>query len=400
MPPSETQVNPSLPTHMPKPPANFSAPPPGWKPPANWQPPKLGTMPPMPPGWKPPVGLPLPGKLPPGFQPPPPGWKPPADWKPPTDWKTPPVAPLNPNMLVVPPSVSGSTSLTSPTQPPPLSKVPTTFPQPPPNSPSPFTPMPKSFSPNPPTKPQPTTTFPPPPGLDKFPSFQADPKLKPPLQPTQPVSSGLAKPESDRSNNLIKPTATGENLKPGATNSAEPIKAGTVENKKSSSVELEVRRKKPIALDRVPYVMTPELEQIKDGINDDKQENNYPNENTLVLNALISCLEDSSPIVKRSALDFMYTHLRLKNRVFSEPDKKVLVEVVLNLYVKKELTITKRVNGWLFGKPDDENKYVITEKNEFVVGYIINGFQRILAREPTNETDCILPLKILQNFYM
>lgn len=146
--------------------------------------------------------------------------------------------------------------------------------------------------------------------------------------------------------------------------------------------------------------MTPELEQIKDGINDDKQENNYPNENTLVLNALISCLEDSSPIVKRSALDFMYTHLRLKNRVFSEPDKKVLVEVVLNLYVKKELTITKRVNGWLFGKPDDENKYVITEKNEFVVGYIINGFQRILAREPTNETDCILPLKILQNFYM
>jgi hypothetical protein len=73
---------------------------------------------------------------------------------------------------------------------------------------------------------------------------------------------------------------------------------------------------------------------------------------------------------------------------------------VLNLYVKKELTITKRVNGWLFGKPDEENKYVITDKNEFVVGYIINGFQKILSKEPTNEIDCILPLKILQNFYM
>lgn len=38
-----------------------------------------------------------------------------------------------------------------------------------------------------------------------------------------------------------------------------------------------VAKKKIVALDRVPYVMTPELEQIKDGINDNTQENNYPN---------------------------------------------------------------------------------------------------------------------------
>lgn len=48
------------------------------------------------------------------------------------------------------------------------------------------------------------------------------------------------------------------------------------------------------------------------------------------------------------------------------------------MFVRKELTITKRVNGWLFGKPDDENKYLITEKNEFVIEYIINGFSKIL----------------------
>lgn len=72
-----------------------------------------------------------------------------------------------------------------------------------------------------------------------------------------------------------------------------------------------------------------------------------------MLNALISCLEDKGALTRRAALDFMYSHLRLRNKVMAEADKKVLVEVVLNLFVKKELTITKRVNGWLFGKPDE-----------------------------------------------
>lgn len=258
--------------------------------------------------------------------------------------------------------------------------------------------MPKTIAPINPMRPRPPEET----VIQKYPSFRGNEIVKPPLQPTQPTTGTpqlAAVQQSDRTNNLMKPA--NENSKP-TTVSADPTKQSALDGKKNTSVELvEVRKKKPVvALDRVPYVMTPDLEQIKDGINDNNQENNYPNENTLVLNALISCLEDSDPIVKRAALDFMYSHLRLKNRVLSETDKKVLVEVVLNLYVKKELTITKRVNGWLFGRPDEENKYNITEKNEFVVGYIINGFQRILLREPTSENDSILPLKILQNFYM
>ena len=68
----------------------------------------------------------------------------------------------------------------------------------------------------------------------------------------------------------------------------------------------------------------------------------------------------------------MCTHLRVKNRVFNEKDKRVIVEAALLLFVKKELTITKRVNNWLFGKPDEEeNKYFLTEKNEVIIPFII-----------------------------
>ena len=33
------------------------------------------------------------------------------------------------------------------------------------------------------------------------------------------------------------------------------------------------------------------------------------------------------------------------------------------LMISKELAITRRVNTWLFGPPDMDNKYNITERN-------------------------------------
>ena len=73
----------------------------------------------------------------------------------------------------------------------------------------------------------------------------------------------------------------------------------------------------------------------------------------------------------------MYSHLKLVNQYFSEQDKKVLVEAVLLLLIKKDISVTRRVNQWLFGKPDQNNKYHITEHNQFVIDYIIHAFTRI-----------------------
>lgn len=64
---------------------------------------------------------------------------------------------------------------------------------------------------------------------------------------------------------------------------------------------------------------------IKEGIDTNCTENNYPNLNTLVVNSLISCLEEDTPTIKRAALDFMFTHLRIKSELLNEDDRKVLV---------------------------------------------------------------------------
>jgi hypothetical protein len=47
-----------------------------------------------------------------------------------------------------------------------------------------------------------------------------------------------------------------------------------------------------IKLNKVPLVTTPGIEEIKEGVDSDREENNYPNSNTLVISALISCLEE------------------------------------------------------------------------------------------------------------
>ena len=73
----------------------------------------------------------------------------------------------------------------------------------------------------------------------------------------------------------------------------------------------------------------------------------------MVINSLISCLEEDTPTIKRAALDFMFTHLRIKSELLTEDDRSVLVEALLRLFKKKEISITKRVNRWIFGKEDE-----------------------------------------------
>lgn len=148
-------------------------------------------------------------------------------------------------------------------------------------------------------------------------------------------------------------------------------------------------------------MVSPGIQKIREGVDDPSlPENNFPRMGTLVVGALISTLEEEEPIIRRTALDFMFSHLRIKSDRLGESERGVLVEALLRLFRKKEISITKRVNRWLFGKEDEENRFLITEKNEFVVEYITAAFQRIMSTVPSDEENCTLPLKILQNFYI
>ena len=139
-----------------------------------------------------------------------------------------------------------------------------------------------------------------------------------------------------------------------------------------------------IKLNSVPLMVSQGIAQIKEGIDSNITENNFPNLNTLVINALISCLEEDQPLIRRAVLDFLFSHLRIKSELLGDEEKKVLVQALLRLFKKKEISITKRVNRWIFGKEDEDNQYTINEKNQFVIPLLIHAFKKILQTLPTS----------------
>ena len=61
----------------------------------------------------------------------------------------------------------------------------------------------------------------------------------------------------------------------------------------------------------------------------------YPNKSSLIINALISCLEDENQLVQRLALDFLYYHLKLNFNLFDNKEKVILIQAALEQLIKK-----------------------------------------------------------------
>jgi len=136
------------------------------------------------------------------------------------------------------------------------------------------------------------------------------------------------------------------------------------------------------------------LEENKEKQDDDKA--HFPNRSTLVINAILACLEDESSIVQKAVLEFMYSHLKLSNKeLFNIEDKLVLVEAVLYLSIKKDNTHDRRVYDWLFGKPNINNQY---EVKTDVFGLVMDAMIKIFKTAPANKN--AIPLKILQKLFI
>lgn len=65
--------------------------------------------------------------------------------------------------------------------------------------------------------------------------------------------------------------------------------------------------------------------------------------------------------MKRTSLDFINTHLDKKKPLLQKSDKLLLVETLLYLFGKKDGSMLRRGNLWMFGKPDLDGKYVVRE---------------------------------------
>ena len=84
-----------------------------------------------------------------------------------------------------------------------------------------------------------------------------------------------------------------------------------------------------------------------------------PHIETLVTNALIACVKDANILVTKTALDFLYKYLPLKSELLSNDSKMKLSHAVIWLLGRRDMGVTRKINLWLFGKLDAENKFII-----------------------------------------
>lgn len=77
--------------------------------------------------------------------------------------------------------------------------------------------------------------------------------------------------------------------------------------------------------------------------------------------------------------------------MLSNQAKNILTYSIMWLYSKRDMSINRKINLWLFGKPDSDNKYFIQEKN---VKFIVNTLVKYLENEANIE-----PLKIIFNLF-
>ncbi len=108
-----------------------------------------------------------------------------------------------------------------------------------------------------------------------------------------------------------------------------------------------------------------------------------------MVNALTLCVEDQNILAIKSSLDFLYKYLPLKSEALSDQGKLKLIRGVVWLLGKRDTSVTRKINLWLFGKPDDENRYSVNQSHLSLIIEVVVG---ILSKQQSLE-----PLKIVIN---
>ncbi|EAR92823.2 dopey, amine-terminal domain protein (macronuclear) [Tetrahymena thermophila SB210] len=128
------------------------------------------------------------------------------------------------------------------------------------------------------------------------------------------------------------------------------------------------------------------------------EENFYPNKSNLIINALLSVLQDENILTRKFGLDYITSHFPIEEDILSDTDKQLLVQQCLYQFHLNEFTVMRKINIWLFGPPDNDNKFSVQDDErgikllKFIKKSIVNLFSLPLI-------DKNIPLKVLQNFY-
>ena len=108
--------------------------------------------------------------------------------------------------------------------------------------------------------------------------------------------------------------------------------------------------------------------------------NEYPNINTVVVNALSQVIEETDIPTVRTGMDFIISRLPLtkENNILSDHAKITLLISALKLLVKNDYSATRRLKGWILDitSPDDEVNLESDDMN-YKIDLVVQAFQKI-----------------------
>ena len=87
-------------------------------------------------------------------------------------------------------------------------------------------------------------------------------------------------------------------------------------------------------------------------------------------------IEDTNLLAIKAGLDFLYKYIPLRSDVLQDHGKLRLAKCAVWLLARRDTSVTRKINLWLFGKPNEENKYNIQQKQlNFVIDALIGFLQ-------------------------
>jgi len=131
------------------------------------------------------------------------------------------------------------------------------------------------------------------------------------------------------------------------------------------------------AMESIPVYKPPEEnaeEDMKNFI-----ESFYPNLNVLVINSLISTIEDENVHVQRNALDFINSRFPLTNKLLNFNQKISLVVSGLSLLVRNEYSTTRRLIAWLIGSNQDDDIDLDDHSIKYMIEILIASIKKIFS---------------------
>lgn len=131
------------------------------------------------------------------------------------------------------------------------------------------------------------------------------------------------------------------------------------------------------AMESIPVYKAPEEnaeEDMKKFI-----ESFYPNLNVLVINALISTIEDENVHVQRNALDFIISRFPITNQLLNFNQKISIIVSGLALLVRNEYSTTRRLIAWLIGSNQDDDIDLEDTGIKYMIELLIASIKKIFT---------------------